>query len=296
MIIVINRTLGITPSIKRQKNKATNIELFAFIDPLSENYWYLEPVIKKLTIEYGNYFTLRYVLVNQYRLQQDATSHSLSFMNHYDKTLPANQEMNYSYYTIFMAIKAAELQGRTLGNSFFRKIQACILLQQPILDMEAIYHIAEETGLDLVEFKKDMNSCHLIQTIHLDVILQHEMKVEKIPSLVFFHSEQRTEGVMITDEHEYGIYTEILQSFLENPLKKQVLPSLEYLMQHYHFLSTTEMMYIYNMNKHDIEKELKHLMLQGKVVMIQQGTETYWRNITQKKELSSEKEKRLNKS
>ncbi|GAE45147.1 GTP pyrophosphokinase domain [Mesobacillus boroniphilus JCM 21738] len=38
------------------------IEIYMFVDPLCPECWALEPIIKKLQIEYGNYFSIRHVL------------------------------------------------------------------------------------------------------------------------------------------------------------------------------------------------------------------------------------------
>ena len=37
------------------------IEIYMFIDPLCPECWALEPIIKKLQIEYGKYFSIKHV-------------------------------------------------------------------------------------------------------------------------------------------------------------------------------------------------------------------------------------------
>ncbi|MGM9987290.1 MAG: DsbA family protein [Bacillaceae bacterium] len=278
----MKKQIGLQPlKMKRKrKRKVKTIELFAFIDPICNEYWRLEPIIKKLTLQYGQYFTLRYILVNQYRLQKEQQSNTISFMHEYAKKHPSTKEKHFPYYTLFTAIKAAELQGRTLGNSFFRKVQECIFLQyENVTNIDTIDKIAQVTGLDLVEFKKDMESPRLIEMIHRDGMLKKEMKVDTLPALVFFHSDHIPCGVTVTGEQSYDIYVHLLQGFLETKLEKQPLPSLSNLIQHYHFVSTTEIMYIYHISKKDAERQLKQLMLQGEITMIQQEEETYWKNI-----------------
>ena len=43
-------------------NDQKPLEIYMFFDPLSAECWALEPILKKLKIEYGNYFTLRHIL------------------------------------------------------------------------------------------------------------------------------------------------------------------------------------------------------------------------------------------
>ena len=38
------------------------IELYVFIDPLCEDCWSLQPILRKLQVEYERYFTLRIAL------------------------------------------------------------------------------------------------------------------------------------------------------------------------------------------------------------------------------------------
>ena len=38
------------------------IELYVFIDPTCEDCWHLQPILRKLQVDYGRYFTLRIIL------------------------------------------------------------------------------------------------------------------------------------------------------------------------------------------------------------------------------------------
>ena len=42
--------------------KKSRLEIYMFIDPLCPECWALEPIMKKLQIEYGKYFTIKHVL------------------------------------------------------------------------------------------------------------------------------------------------------------------------------------------------------------------------------------------
>ena len=43
-------------------NENKPLEIYMFIDPLCPECWALEPIMKKLQIEYGQYFTIKYVI------------------------------------------------------------------------------------------------------------------------------------------------------------------------------------------------------------------------------------------
>jgi predicted DsbA family dithiol-disulfide isomerase len=38
------------------------VEIYLFIDPICPECWALEPILKKLQIEYGRYFSIKHVL------------------------------------------------------------------------------------------------------------------------------------------------------------------------------------------------------------------------------------------
>jgi predicted DsbA family dithiol-disulfide isomerase len=53
------------PSSAKQQCSSSDkkpIEIYMFIDPLCPECWALEPILKKLQIEYGRYFSIKHIL------------------------------------------------------------------------------------------------------------------------------------------------------------------------------------------------------------------------------------------
>lgn len=53
------------------------LEIYVFVDPLCPECWALEPILKKLQIEYGNWITLKHVLTSNLQKLNIGTKRSL---------------------------------------------------------------------------------------------------------------------------------------------------------------------------------------------------------------------------
>ena len=55
--VFLDSLQGQTPTVMKKP-----LEIYMFIDPLCPECWALEPILKKLHIEYGRYFSIKHVL------------------------------------------------------------------------------------------------------------------------------------------------------------------------------------------------------------------------------------------
>lgn len=99
------------------------IEIFVFIDPLCAECWSLEPYLKKLSVEYGRFFTIRQIVSGQLRaLNTDSFDKPRKLKDMWERTAKRTGmscdgdlwiENPVSYpWIASLAIKAAELQGK----------------------------------------------------------------------------------------------------------------------------------------------------------------------------------------
>ena len=159
-----------TASFPCHCNEKKPLEIYMFIDPLSPECWALEPIMKKLQIEYGKYFTIKHVISG--RLASLNMGRKQKFENMaelWEKTASRSgmscdgslwlENPISSPYLASIAIKAAELQGRRAGIRFLRKLQEMIFLEkQNISNFEVLRDCAENVGLDVEEFISDIHS------------------------------------------------------------------------------------------------------------------------------------------
>ena len=106
-----------------------------FIDPLCPECWALEPILKKLQIEYGQYFPIKHVLSGRSAIKFGKKKNFENIAKSGRKQ-QADQECHVMgvfglriqsiLLTVSIALKAAELQGRRAGLRFLENSRRCI--------------------------------------------------------------------------------------------------------------------------------------------------------------------------
>jgi predicted DsbA family dithiol-disulfide isomerase len=278
-------------SIPFQKCGPKQIEAYLFIDPLCKDCWAISPLITKLWLEYGHYFTLRHILTGKAEAVASAPHKwnkpaNIRFV--WEKTTSLHgfscdgkinmHDFDSSPYMSSLAIKAAELQGRKAGSKFLRKLQEAIFLSnihKP--DSETLLSCAKKSGIDVTEFMDDLHSASAKKAFQCDLKFTNEMHITEIPSLVFFHANSDEEGIKVAGIYSYDVYVQVLKEIVNEELVPAPLPPIESLLQEYEFLSTRELAIIYNLSHVETERELKKLVLKRKVQQIPMEREIYWK-------------------
>ncbi|MGG3914630.1 ClpXP adapter SpxH family protein [Rossellomorea vietnamensis] len=264
-----------------------------FVDPLCPECWALEPILKKLHIEYGQYFRIRYILSGQLASLNLATKRKQEDLaQQWDKTASRSgmscdgslwiENPIDSPYLASFAIKAAELQGKHAGIRFLRFLQERLFLQkQDISNIEVLKECAQAAKLDLREFMNDINSSSASKAFQCDVKITSEMEVEEIPTLVFFNENIEDEGLKITGLYSYEVYVHIIEEMLATKPEKQPLPPLDVFMKYYRVVASKEIAVVYDLSVEEVEKQMKKWTLQQKVKKLPAKHGTFWKYISQ---------------
>ncbi|EDL63738.1 hypothetical protein BSG1_15218 [Bacillus sp. SG-1] len=264
-----------------------------FIDPLCPECWALEPILKKLHIQYGQYFRIKNVLSGKLTaLNLTNKKKQENIANQWEKTASRSgmscdgnlwfENPIDSPHLASIAIKAAELQGRHAGIRFFRKLQENLFLgKQNVSNLEVLTDIADHSKLDLQEFKNDVHSESASKAFQCDLRITAEMDVDEIPTLVFFNENIEDEGIKVTGMYPFEVYVQILEEMLSIRPEPQPLPSLEYFLEYYQLVATKEISVVYDMSIDQVEKTMKKWMLQKKVEKIPAKHGTFWRYLSQ---------------
>lgn len=260
--------LNLAKEVYEQPNSLKPMELYIFVDPLNSECWELQSVMRKLQIEYGQYFTMRVVL-----------STKLMGLNTKQKSSNIDTDSLSHPVLASVAVKAAELQGKRAGNRFLHKLQEHLFLQTKDVSSYAILlEIAEEAQLDQEEFKRDFHSVHTAKAFQCDLQITREMEISEVPSIVFFNECIEDEGVKVSGLYSYNVYQTVLQEMLgSETLNRQAPPSLDDLFTKYSTMATKEIASIYNISEQTAERELKKQMLQQKLERINLPDETLWK-------------------
>lgn len=270
-----------------QKKKP--LEIYLFIDPFNPECWALEPVLKKMHIEYGRYYRIKYVVSGRLTNLNPCKKQNVEKIQELWEKTGSRSGMTCdgslwlenpisSPHLTFIAIKAAELQGRRAGIRFLRRLQEMLFIEkQDVSTLEVLTDCAERTGLDVEEFVCDLHSSSAAKAFQCDLKITSEMNVTEIPTLVFFNENIEEEGIKITGVYPYEIYVQILEEMLpEKPIKSEP-PPLEVFLTYYQLVSTAELASVYSMSIHDMERELKKLQLKQVVEKIPAKHGAFWR-------------------
>jgi len=270
-------------------NEKKPIEIYMFIDPICPECWALEPIMKKLQIEYGQYFKIKHVvsgrlaMLNLGRKQKYENIAELwdktgsRFGMSCDGSLWLENPISAPYLAS-IAIKAAELQGRKAGIRFLRKLQETLFLEkQNISTLEVLQSCAESAGLDVPEFISDIHSNSAAKAFQCDLKITSEMDVSEIPTLVFFNENIEEEGIKITGNYPYEVYVQIIEEMLQEQPIKSNPPPLEVFLKHFHLVASKEISVVYNKTVQEVERELKKLQLKQLVEKVPAKHGTFWR-------------------
>lgn len=276
------------------KNLCTKqIEIYVFIDPLCPECWALEPMLKKLQIEYGHKLSIRHVLTGRLtslNVSKKAPSEIAKVWERTASTSGMSCDGDVWYedpiskpITASVAVKAAELQGKKAGLRFLRKLQEILFLEkQNITKKEILVSIAEMAGLDVEEFNKDLVSQATCKAFQCDLKITREMEVEESPTLVFFNNEKiEEEGIKLSGIYPYEIYVQVLEEILQRKPIAQPPPPLEEFLAYFKFVATKEIAVVYNLSCQEVEKEMKKLLLQQTVERVPVKYGTFWRYLNE---------------
>ncbi|MDQ0341370.1 putative DsbA family dithiol-disulfide isomerase [Lederbergia wuyishanensis] len=252
------------------------MEIYLFIDPFCAECWSLSPIINKLQIEYGDYFTLKYVLCG-----------NLSFWNQKGvnlgdkkniKKLKNDHQIFPTPHLAAISIKAAELQGKKAGIRFIRRLQELLFVENAdITDINVIQQCAKHVGLDIEEFIRDVYSQSSANAFQCDLKISSEMEVNEMPAMVFFNENIEDEGLKITGLYSYDIYVQLLTEMLERFPKPAEKPPLELFLSTNPIMASKDLAMIYDVPVQQIEKQMKKLQLQRKVQKINAKNGHFWK-------------------
>ncbi len=267
------------------------IEIYVFIDPLCPECWSLEPYLKKLSIEYGRFFTIRPITTGHLsKLNKDQFEEPRKLKDIWERTAKRTGmscdgdlwiENPISFpWVASLAIKAAELQGKKSGRVYLRKMQENLFLKkQNISEEKVLFRCAEESNLDMQEFKRDLYSASAKKAFQCDLKLTQEMDVDYIPTIVFFNQLIDEQGIKISGLYPYDIYVLVLKEILQKDPIPSEKPPLEDFMAFYEVVGNKEISVVYDWSPAKTDREMKKLQLRQKVEKIPVKYGTFWRYI-----------------
>lgn len=269
------------------------IEIYTFIDPTCPECWALEPILKKLEVEYGPYFTMRCLIrenTDDHQISAGMAEGKDDDVQKWEQTairygMPCDGDVWYTHpvsssYKADLAIKAAELQGKRAGLRYLRKLrEAFFLNKENITDVSTLLACACHSGLDVDEFSRDMQAESAKRAFQRDMKIASEMEVEQLPALVFLNADDEEEGIKISGYYPYEAYEQVLCEMLGRQPQTSEPPDIEDFLRKYPFVATKEIAEVYNLTCAQVDREMKKLLLRQQVERIPVKNGTFWRSM-----------------
>ena len=289
MTNIMENTKGVLTSVpKTKKHKAKPIELFFFVDPINPECWSLAPTMKKLELEYGDYFSTKYILWGNLKSFNILPKHHDELAKNWrlvsnrsgmscDDSLWIENPLTSSF-NASIGIKAAEMQGKKVGEMFLRKVQEAVFIyKMDVTKPENLIKIARELNIDLEEFISDLNLEGATIALQNDVRLSNEMTVDDTPTIIFYGDKFDDEGLRIFGAFSFEVYEQILIEKLGFQPKKAELPSIEEFLEKYGVVASQEIATVYKKSLDEVNKKMTEFLFDKKVERISAKYGDFWR-------------------
>lgn len=184
------------------------VRVIYFTDPICSSCWGIEPQLRRLKLEYGEYVHIEYYmggLLPDWSYNSGGISKPSDVAHHWDEVsayyeMPIDgdvwlEDPLHSSYPPSIAFKAAQMQDEQKAIKFLRAIREMVFLEKKnITKWEHLSKAALLSGLDTIRFKKDYEN-DAKKSFDADLALAQSLGVRGFPTLFFIDDENNQEKV-----------------------------------------------------------------------------------------------------
>ena len=269
------------------------VKVLYFTDPICSACWAIEPQLKKLSLEYGDYFDLEYKMggLLPYWDGQSSVGGGMSTVadiaHHWEEVskysgmsidgdIWLEDPLNSSYPPSY-AYLAMKNQGINLAQKFLRRIKEMLFLEKKnISKVKYLLEAVEFVSGDKKTFLKDFNENQVKKELDDDLHLAREMKISGFPTLIFMGRDST--AYKISGINNYEEFVKVLKKAYGAELKYEAINLGEYeLLNKYHFLASKEISVILSKDESSVIKSLELLQEQGKIKRSKHKFGDFWR-------------------
>jgi len=174
------------------------VKIIYYTDPICSSCWGIEPQLRKLKLEYGNYFDIDYRmggLLPDWNYNSGGISKPSDVAHHWDEAslyyeMPIDGDVWLedpldSSYPSCIAMKAAQLQDKEKAVHFMRLLREKLYLEKKnIAKWDNIAEAAEKCQLDIKKLKLDYDN-QAQQFFKDDLLYAKSLGIRGFPTLLF---------------------------------------------------------------------------------------------------------------
>ena len=267
---VLETPTGETSSDQLKDLAADKITIIYFTDPICSSCWGIEPQLRKLKLEYGNYIDIDYrmggLLPSWDIYNSGGISKPSDVALHWEEVSPyykmpidggvwLEDPLNSSYPPS-IAFKAAQMQDKTKAVKFLRIVREMVFLDKlNITKIEHLEKAVSQAKLNVEQWKQDYESTAQLE-FKKDLDLGRQIGVRGFPTLIFVKDDEMLD--VLYGSKPYADFENRVKKIKPDAKKNAYSTEWEYLFSVYPTLTTQEFAVLSNIS---FEKALE--VLQG---------------------------------
>jgi putative protein-disulfide isomerase len=209
------------------------VKIIYYTDPICSSCWGIEPQLRKLKLEYGDYFEIDYRmggLLPDWSYNSGGISKPSDVAHHWDEAslyyeMPIDgnvwiEDPLDSSYPSCIAMKAAQMQSKTKAVSFMRILREKLYIDKKnIAKWENIAEAAKIAGLDVQKLKTDYEG-EAKKLFQEDLNLAKTLGVRGFPTL--FLADADNNQLTVYGSKPYASYENALLALFPDAKKKTI--------------------------------------------------------------------------
>jgi Predicted dithiol-disulfide isomerase involved in polyketide biosynthesis len=243
--------------------KENAIHVVYFTDPICSACWGIEPQLRKLKLEYGNYYEIEYRMGgllpnwdNDYKSKirnpEDLAHHWEEVGDYYGMPIDGDvwlEDPLASSYPPSIAFKAAQLQDEERALCFFRRLKEMLFLEKRnIAKWEWIEKAALAVEFNTEILKNDFEG-EGKKLFYEDLDIGKEMGIRGFPTLLFTNNEGKK--IELYGVRPYKDFEETIVKLCPRAVKQSIIKTHEGLFDYFRSVTTHEFAII--TDRHDNE-------------------------------------------
>jgi predicted DsbA family dithiol-disulfide isomerase len=280
----------ISKKVDEDADKIKTIDVQYFTDPICSTCWVVQPLLRKLKLEYGAYFNIDYrmggLLPSWDEFQRGSISKPSDVAPHWEEVcllhgIPLDGDIWLedplpSSYPPSIAFKAAQMQDADLAVLFLRRIKEMLFLEKKnIVDTDYLEKAAFDVGLDSARFLKDYgNSAE--EAFRNDLLMAQTMQVGVFPTLIFTNKEQ--EQIISKGYQDYEFLENIIHQLVPNAKKRAINTDPEYLFGNFSTMTNKEYSFLSDTSMDETENILLDLYSKGYIDKYESKNGIIWKS------------------
>lgn len=266
------------------------VKIIYYTDPICSSCWGIEPQLRKLKLEYGDFVEIEYRmggLLPDWSYNGGGISKPSDVAHHWDEVsiyydMPIDgdvwiEDPLQSSYPPSIAFKAAQLQDTEKAIMFLREIREMVFLQKKnITRWENLETAAKKAGLDVLKFKNDYEDKATL-LFKDDLNLGRSLGVRGFPTLFFTDNDGNTATVY--GSKPYKVFENTLLRLVPQATKTSYDKSWKSVFSKYKSLTAREFSELTETARGESEKYLDQLVNEGHLEKLTTKNGAIWRVI-----------------